>query len=204
MRYNQLPVKEIIEKTAEAVKSRGINVELVETKEEALNRLIEIIPADAEVMTAGSTTLEEIGLTDLLKSGKHKWNNLKDRILGEKDEAKQSVLRKKSVTSDYFLGSVHAVVETGEILVASASGSQLPSYAFSSDNIIWVVGVQKIVPTVEEAFKRIQEYCFPLEDKRMKNIGYPGSTIGKILVFEREIMPNRRIRLIFVNEKLGF
>ena len=202
-KYDQLPPKEIVETTIKAVKSRGINAEFLDTKEEALERIKALIPAGAEIMTAGSTTLQEIGFVDLLKSGKHKWNNIKDKLLAEKDEAKQSELRKKSVTSDYFLGSVHAVAETGEILVASASGSQLPSYAFSSNNVIWVVGTQKIVPTLEEGFKRVRNYCFPLEDKRMKSVGYPGSTIGKILLFEREIMP-RKITLIFVNEKLGF
>jgi len=155
-------------------------------------------------MTGSSTTLEQIGFVELLKSGKHPWKNFKDILLAEKDQAKQMELRKKSVAIDYFIGSVHAVTENGEVLIASASGSQLPSYAFSSDNVIWVAGTQKIVPTVEEGFRRIREYCFPLEDKRMKSVGFPGSAIGKILLFEREIMPNRKIKLIFVNEKLGF
>jgi hypothetical protein len=103
-----------------------------------------------------------------------------------------------------MIGSVHAVVETGEVLVVNASGSSIPAYSFSSDNVIWIAGTQKIVPTVEEGFKRLREYCFPLEDKRMKSIGYPGSALGKFLLFEREILPNRKITLIFVNEKLGF
>lgn len=203
MKYDILSSKEIIERTINSVKNRGINVEFVDTKEKALEKLKELIPDGAELMTGGSTTLEEIGFISLLQTKKHKWKNLKDEILAEKDETKQAELRKKSVTSEYFIGSVHAVVETGEILIASASGSQIPSYVFSSNNVIWVVGVQKIVPTIEEAFLRIRNYCLPLEDKRMKKRGYSGSTIGKILIFEREILP-RKITLIFVNEKLGF
>jgi L-lactate utilization protein LutC len=155
-------------------------------------------------MTGGSTTLDQIGLTEMLKSGKHPWKNLKEQILSEKDPAKQNDLRKNSVTSEYFLGSVHAVVENGEILIVNGTGSAIPSNAFSSDNVIWIVGTQKIVPTLEEAFKRVREYCVPLEDKRMKSIGYGGTTIGKYLIFEREINQNRKINLIFVNEKLGF
>lgn len=204
MRYDQIPSKEIIEKTMESIKTRGIDVEFVNKKEGALKRLIELIPPKAELMTGGSTTLEEIGFINLLKSDKHKWKNLKDELLAEKNEEKQRELRKKSVTSEFFIGSVHAVTEKGEILVASASGSQIPAYSFSSNNVIWVVGVQKIVPSLNDGFKRIREYVFPLEDKRMKKAGYPGSAIGKILLFEREIMPNRKIKLIFVNEKLGF
>jgi hypothetical protein len=66
------------------------------------------------------------------------------------------------------------------------------------------VGTQKIVPTIEEGFKRLREYCFPLEVKRMKSMGYSGTALGKFLLFENEINPNRKITLIFVNEKLGF
>ncbi len=201
--WEKLADRETIRKAMEAVRSRGISVELAEKKEDVLKRLKEIIPAGAEVMTGGSTTLEQTGFVNLLKSGNHPWKNLKDEILSEKDEAKQAELRKRSVTAEYFLGSVHAVAETGEIVVASASGSQIPSYAFSSDNVIWIVGAQKIVPNLEQGLKRVREHSLPLEDKRMKNIGYPGSAIGKILIFEREIMP-RKVTLIFVNEKLGF
>jgi L-lactate utilization protein LutC len=204
MKYDILASKTIVEKTMDALKTRGINPEFIETKEDALDRLKELIPAGSEIMTGGSTTLDQMGFTHILIDGKHKWKNLKDTILSEKDSSKQIELRKKSVTADYMIGSVHAVVETGEVLVVNASGSSIPSYSFSSDNVIWIVGTQKIVPTVEEGFKRLREYCFPLEDKRMKNLGFPGSVLGKFLLFEKEINPNRKITLIFVNEKLGF
>ena len=204
MKYDTLASKEVIKRTMEALKTRNVNAELVNTKEDALTKINALIPPGKEVMTGGSTTLDQIGFTDLLKSGKHPWKNLKGQILSEKDPGKQMELRKKSVTSEYFLGSVHAVVETGEILIVNATGSSIPSDSFSSDNVIWIVGTQKIVPTLEEGFKRIREYCFPLEDKRMKSIGSTGTTLGKYLIFEREINKNRKINLIFVNEKLGF
>ena len=204
MNYDILASKDVINKAMEALKLRNINVEMVPTKEDALRIINKMIPQGKEVMTGGSTTLDQIGFTELLKSGKHPWKNLKDQILSEKDPVRQMELRKKSVTSEYFLASVHAVAENGEILIANATGSAIPSNAFSSDNVIWIVGTQKIVPTLEEGFKRIHEHCVPLEDKRMKSIGYPGTTIGKILIFEREINETRKINLIFVNEKLGF
>lgn len=204
MKYNILADKKVIEKTVKALGGRGIKAELVKTKEDAFKRVVEMIPAGSEVMAGSSMTLEQIGFVDLLKSGQHRWKNLKNEILAEKDPIKQTELRKKSITSEYFLGSVHAVTENGEILVASASGSQIPAYAFSSNNVIWVVSAQKIVPGLEDGFKRVREYVLPLEDKRMKSTGAPGSVIGKILLFEREVMPNRKITLIFVNEILGF
>jgi len=203
-KYEALASKESVNKAKKELEKRGIKVEFVNAKEDALKRLKELIPKNSEVMTGGSTTLEQIGFVNLLKSKNHQWVNLKDKILAEKDKNKQNELRRLSIASQYFIGSVHAVSQAGEVLVASASGSQIPSYAFSSDNVIWVVGTHKITKNLKDAFDRVRNYALPLEDKRMKSIGYPGSTIGKLLIFEREIMPNRKITLIFVNEKLGF
>lgn len=146
----------------------------------------------------------ESGFIEYLKENKNRWQNWKDVILAEKDPHKQNELRRKSVSSEYFIGSVYAVCETGEIITVSNTSSQLPAYAFSSPNVIWVVGTQKIVPNLEEGFKRIKEYVLPLEDQRMKELGYPGSAIGKMLIFEGETNPQRNLRLIFVKEKLGF
>ncbi len=151
MKYDTLASKESVEKVIEVVKPRGINPEFVNTKAETLQRLKKLIPSGAEVMTGSSRTLEEIGFVDLLKSGEHPWKNWKDIILAEKDEAKQMELRRKSVSSEYFLGSVHAIAETGEAVIASNTGSQLPSYSYTSKNVIWVVGTQKIAPTLEDA-----------------------------------------------------
>ena len=80
----------------------------------------------------------------------------------------------------------------------------MPSVVFTSDHLILVVGAQKIVPALEDGFKRIREYCFPLEDKHMKSLGYAGSSVSKIVILEREVNPNRKIELIFVNEVLGY
>jgi hypothetical protein len=202
--YQTLASKKVLDKAINALRDRGVKAEFLLDRAAALNRLRELIPKGASVMTGGSETLIQIGFINLLTSGDHPWKNLKDRILAEKDPAKQVMLRKQSVLSDYFLGSVHAVAQTGELVFASASGSQLPAYVFTGDNVIWVAGTQKLVPTLGEAIKRVREYVLPLEDARMKREGYPGSTIGKLLIFEREIDPNRNLRLLLVGEKLGF
>lgn len=205
MIYNKLASNKVIEKTIDALKGRGINVELVRDKKEALNLLFKMIPPDSDIMTAGSTTLEQIGLIDIFRKGEHKWKYHKDKIFSEKDPEKRSELRKNSSLSDYFLGSVHAVTENGEVLVASNTGSQIPSYAFTSKNVIWIVGTQKIVKNISKGLERIRKYTYKLEDKRMKDEGYSGTSIGKILIFENEAKSlNREVTLIFVNEKLGF
>jgi len=204
MEYETLASDDSVERTKQAAESRNIHTEYVSSKDDALKRVQNLIPAGAQVMTGGSETLQEIGFIDLLKSGNHPWNNLKDKIMAEKDEARQAELRIQSVLSEYFLGSVHAIAETGELVFASATGSQLPSYVYTSRNVIWIAGTQKIVPTLADAIQRVEEYVLPREDARMKSEGYSGSVIGKLLIFKFEIDPNRNLKLILVPEKLGF
>ena len=203
MPYDQLASQAELEKTLASLKPRNLHGELVGNKAEALDRIKQIIPAGKSVMTGTSTTLEQIGFVELLKSGQHPWHNLKEAIVKETNPDTQAELRRRSVLADYWLGSIHALTQDGQAVIASASGSQLPAYTYTAENVIWVVGAQKIVSNLEAALARIRDHVFPLEDARMKATGAPGSAIAKILIVEKEIMP-RQIHLILVNEVLGF
>lgn len=205
MNYDTLASKDSIQKTMNALKERGHLPELVESRAEALQKIKELLPQGTSVMNGSSRTLEEVGFVDYLKEGKHGWNNLHQAILAEKEQVKQAMLRKRSVLSEYYLGSVHAVAETGEMLIASNSGSQLPHIAFTSQNLIFVVGAQKITPTLPDAFDRLEKHVIPLEDERMQKAMGMGTYPSKILVVNRE-QPfiGRKSHIIFVNEKLGF
>jgi hypothetical protein len=203
--FDQLAGEEVISKTEKALTENGFLPETVATGRDALERIKALIPAGVSVMNGSSRTLNEIGFISYLKENKHGWNNLHDAILAEKDPAKQATLRKQSVLSDYYLGSVHALTETGDLVIASNSGSQLPHLVFTSPNIILVVGTQKITKDVDEAIKRLKEYVFPLEDARMKSVGMGGSFISKMLILNREqAFMGRKFHIILVNEKLGF
>lgn len=205
MNYTTLASQESIEKTIANLKEHNVEATVVASKEEALTKIKELIPANASVMNGSSVTLEQIGFVDYLKSGEHPWNNLHANILAEKDPAVQGALRKQAVLSDYYLGSVHALSETGEFLIASNSGSQLPHIVFTSTNIIFVVSTQKIVPTLAEAMKRLEEYVVPLEDKHMQELYGSGTALSKIVIFKQE-KPNsgRSVKMILVQEKIGF
>lgn len=205
MHYDTIANAEAVTKAVAALAERGVEAMVVENRAEALKKVKSFIPSGASVMNGSSRTLEEIGFVEHLKSGTHGWKNLHEEILDEKDPEKQAVLRKRSVLSDYYLGSVHAIAETGQLVIASNSGSQLPHVVFTSPNLIFVAGTQKIVPTLDAALARVREYVLPLEDKRMKDAGMGGSAISKLLIFEREpSFMGRKARLILVNENLGF
>jgi hypothetical protein len=206
MAYNTIPDAERLQRTVDAVNRRGIHAELAQTKESALERVQSLIPAGAVVMTGASVTLQQIGFEALLISGNHPWRNFKADLLAEKDPLKQSAMRREGTLAEYYLGSVNALAETGELVFASGSGSQLPAYAFTSRNVIWVAGTQKITPSLEDAVRRVREYVLPLEDQRQKSIGnQAGSRINRMLIIEGEPAYLRRnLRLILVNQALGF
>ena len=205
MQYNQLASNESIQTTIGELAKHNIEAVVVDTKKSALEKIKELIPSGVSVMNGSSTTLIEIGFVDYLKEGKHGWNNLHEAILAESDPAKQGELRKESALSDYYLGSVHALSETGEFVVASNTGSQLPHIVFTSQNLLFVVGAQKIVPTLSEALKRLEEYVVPLENERsLKAYGAP-TALNKIVIFKGESpMIGRKVKMIIVKESLGF
>src|SRR6185436_6978253 len=107
MNYNTLATKEVIDETIKNLATNNVEGIFVETSKDALEKIKELIPAGASIMNGASRTLEQIGFVDYLKADQHGWNNLHEAILAEKDPAKQAILRKQAVLSDYYLGSVH-------------------------------------------------------------------------------------------------
>ena len=206
MDYTTLSSEEMITSTTLALTANNFKPVVVETAADALALIKTLIPAGASVMNGASRTLDEIGFIEYLKSGTHGWNNLHTAILAESDSEKQALLRKQSVLSDFYLGSVHALSATGEMVFASNSGSQLPHLVFTSPNLILVVGAQKITPNLAEALKRLEEYVIPLEDERMLASEYKSHTMKNKTVILHSENPymGRQVHIVIVKEKLGF
>lgn len=206
MNYTTLASDAEISTTAQALKQNNFEPVIVNNKDQALEKIKELIPQDASVMNGASRTLEQIGFVDLLKSGTHGWNNLHAAIAAETDPAKQAALRRQAVLSDFYLGSVHALTQTGEMVIASNTGSQLPHIVFTSPNLIFVVGTQKIVADVPAGQQRLREYVVPLEDQNMRNKYGVGTHLNKELLFHGENIgvSKRKIWIIIVKEQLGF
>ncbi len=205
MDFEILKNKEVIDVVSNKLAENNFLSFHVANKEEALTKLKELIPAGASVMNGSSTSLDQIGFVDYLKEGTHPWINLHERILAEPDQAKKAKIRKEVTVSDYHVGSVQAVTENGELLIASGSGSNLPGITFNAQNVIFVVSTNKIVKDFNEAMDRLNNYIWPKEDERMKSVGMGGSIISKVLIYKTEPQfTGRKCSIIFVDEKLGF
>ncbi|MDZ7587083.1 MAG: LUD domain-containing protein [Patescibacteria group bacterium] len=201
--WEQLADDVSIKKAIEGLVAAGIDALVVDNAAAARAKVLEILPQGAEVMNMSSVTLETLGLDkEINESGNY--NSVKNK-LKQMDRTTQGLaMQKLGAAPEWTVGSVHAVSEDGQILIASNTGSQLPAYAYTSAHVIWVVGTQKIVADLDEARKRVYEYCLPTETKHVQEAyGWEGSNVSKLLLISKEKVPHR-LTLIFVKEKLGF
>lgn len=195
--WTHLPDKDIVNNTITALKNNGINAFVVSSQNELKQKIAEIIPPGSEVMTMSSQTLETTGLTKEFNES-DKYVSIRQQL---SDKSAEAVC--KANMPNYAVGSVQAVVQDGQIVCASATGSQMASYVYGAKHVVWVVGTHKIVSSFDQAMARIKEYVFPLEDKRALAAYGIHSGINKVLVISKEVV-KERLTLIFINEKLGF
>lgn len=202
---NALASNQAIQNTMDSLEENGFTPHRVSNGNEALEKVKELIPDGVTIMNGASRSLEQIGMIDLLIEEDHNWDNLHSKILAEEDPVKQVQLRREATLSDYYVGSVHALTETGEMLIASNTGSQLPHLAFTSPNIVLVVGANKIVKDLTEAFERLNSHVIPLEDERMQEAYGAGTLHSKSLILHKENRAfGRNVHVIIVEEELWF
>ena len=191
-----------IERAAKSLEENGIRTLIAEHGEEAEQMVFDLLPEGAEVFTASSQTLEQLGIPAELGKAEQ-YDLVRDKLKKMDKKTQNREMVEMGATPEYIIGSVHAVTEDGQVLVASNTGSQLAPYAASAANVIWVVGAQKIVRDMDEAVRRIEEYAYPREDERLREaMGVP-SAVNKVLWINKEVQPGR-VTMIIVKEELGY
>jgi len=202
-KYGRIPSEQEILASIRAIQARGINVIRVDNGTQALATIKKIIPSFAEVMNGSSTTLIEIGYQDLLESDLHNWKDLHRLVTNENDPIKRIEIRRKAVTAEYFLSGVNAIAMSGELVSCDATGSRVGAWPFAAKHLLLVSGVNKIVPTLQDALERVIEYAYPLEDARIRKASGVPSQIGKFAIIANESQPGRT-SLLLINDSLGY
>lgn len=186
---------------AEHLRERNFEALIVSTAAEAKEAVMSRIPEGAEVHSGKSKTLEDIGVFgELMESDRYDF--LRKRAFKMDRKTQMREITKLSAAPDYMVGSVHAVTEAGQLVTASASGSQLGPYASGAGILILVVGSQKVVPDLDAALQRITEYVQPYEDARLREQMGVGTKLARILILERDYNPGRTT-VILVREPVG-
>jgi len=190
-----------VERVASVIRSHNIETIVVETGAEARDLVLAMIPEGAEVHSGKSKTLEEIGIhTELVESGRY--DAIRPRMTAMDRVTQGREIRKMTSSPDFMLGSVSAVTEDGALVAASATGSQLSSYAAGAGKLILVVGGQKIVPDLEAAIRRLTEVVFPYEDEQVFARLGVHTRLEKVLILYGEWMAGRTT-VILVREPVG-
>ena len=200
-RFTALPDDETLGATVVALEEHGFSVEVVDDLDAARDAVLALIPEGSSVMTNTSVTLQETGIADAINNGAP-YESARNKMLALDFATQAQEMKAIGGQAEFVLGSVHAVTRDGALFIASASGSQLASYAWGAANVILVVGAQKLVPTAEAARQRILEHSLKLEDARAYAAYGQNSFVGKILEIHQEL-PGR-IHLVLIRQSVGF
>ena len=200
-RFAALPDEDTLAATVTALEEHGFSVEVVDDLDAAREAVLARIPDGSSVMTNTSVTLQEAGITDAVNDSGH-YDSARAKMAGLDFATQLQEMKAIGGQPDYALGSVHAVTRDGTLVIASASGSQLASYAWGAANVIFVAGAHKLVPTLEAAHQRIYQHSLKLEDARAQAAYGQHSQVGKILEIHQEL-PGR-IHIVLIRQQVGF
>ena len=200
-RFTALPDDQTLATTVVALEEHGFSVDVVDGLDAAREAVLARIPEGSSVMTNTSVTLQETGIADAINDG-GPYESARNKMFALDFATQVQEMKAIGGQPDYALGSVHAVTPDGTLVIASASGSQLASYAWGAANVIFVVGAQKLVPTLEAAHERIYKHSLKLEDARAYAAYGQNSRVGKILEIHQE--DPGRIHIVLIRQSVGF
>jgi hypothetical protein len=190
-----------LERAATALARGGFNVVIADSREHARELVLAALPEGAEVHSALSETMRELGLAEEI-DGSRRYDSVRSKLMTLDRATQGREMARIGAAPDYIVGSAHAVTDAGEIIVGSGSGSQLGAYAYAAGKVILVIGHQKLVRDIDEGLRRVREYALPREFIRMQQAGRSGSLLAKTLIIHQE--PSARIDVILFPETLGF
>ena len=177
------------------------------TKEEALQKALQLIPVNSSVGWGGSMTMEEIGLLDALKKGEYE---AIDRTQGDPKEQAAKIF-----TADYFLMSTNAITLDGELINIDGRANRICYLCYGPEHVLIIAGMNKVVPDVESGIKRVRNMATPPNTTRL-NKNTPCAKTGRCMdclspdcicnqiLITRRSGQEGRISVILVGEELGY
>ena len=144
-----------------ALEGNNITARYVETKEDALKLIKEIIPTGSLTATGGSATLNECGIIDYLKQNTNYADRYAAKTPEEKREAEINAYR-----ANFYLASANAVTEHGEIYQVDGNSNRISALAYGPEKVILVVGINKIVKDLRSAVDRVKRSAAPANATR--------------------------------------
>ena len=198
----------LAKKVIEGLRSRNMEAEFAETKEEALKKALELIPDGACVSMGGSMSVHAIGLSEALKNGNY---NFIERDAYE--DKRQAMLL--AYDADFFLSSCNAMTEDGVMVNIDGNANRVSAIAQGPKHVLFIVGMNKICKDVDHAMKRARNVASPINAQRF-GLKTPCTQTGSCMncksadticcqfLITRYSRHAGRIHVILVNEDLGY
>ena len=198
--FDVLPDERTVVATVAALESHGFTVEVVDDLTAARKAALARIPHGARVWKNTSITLDEAGISAEVDAPGGPYESVRLQMTAQNYASRE--MKEIAAAPDYALGSVHAITEGGELLIGSASGSQFATLAWGAEKVVLVAGLQKIVPDLETARRRVREHSLPLENVRAQEAYGQNSRLNKTLEIYGEL-PGR-IHLVLIRQAIGY
>ncbi len=208
--------EKLANKVINALQKRHFDAYYCETQQDVIKKMEELIEKTQTISTGGSTTLNELGIIDnFIKKG----YNITARDKAKTPEEKEEI-SKKAMTCDVFLMSTNAISEDGELVNIDGLGNRVAALIYGPKNVIVIAGMNKISKDLKTAYDRARNTAAPINLQRIASINsktetpclYTGScadcksetSICAQIVTTRLCRPKGRIKVILVNQDLGF
>ena len=180
-------------------------------RKSALEKTLELIPKGATIGWGGSMTIIETGILDAIQNDNYKIIN--------RDMAKtleeQKRIYSEIFCADFFLMSTNAITLDGELINIDGRGNRVSFLCFGPQNVLILIGMNKVVTDIESGFKRVHNIASPPNAIRL-NKKTPCAITGKcedcysadcmcgqFVITRRSGIPNR-IKVILIGEELGY
>lgn len=182
-----------------------------ETSANAVEKIITLMPKGASIGWGGSMTLSDIGLMDVLKKTDYK---LLDRDV-PKSKEEQKIMYANIFNSDFFLMSTNAITLDGELVNIDSRGNRVSFLCYGPENVIIVVGMNKVVSDVDSGIKRVHDIAAPANTVRLNKktpcsvTGRCGNCLSPDCICAHTVVTRfsnipKRIKVVLVGEELGY
>ncbi|NLX63383.1 MAG: lactate utilization protein [Clostridiaceae bacterium] len=201
-----------VERTMNNLVKNNMMAFYVESKDEVVNKVAELINEGETVAVGGSVTLEETGVLEHLRSGRY---NFLDRYEEGLTRNQVEEIFRKSFFADTYLTSTNAITEDGELYNVDGNGNRVAAMIYGPKSVIVVAGINKIVKNTDEAIERVRRIAAPANTIRL-NKNTPCAKTGYCVdcrtedriccsytVFRQQRQKDR-IKVILVGESLGY
>ena len=200
-----------IQSVLENLKTRGFEAFYFENRKDAINKVIEIVDTPTTIGSGGSMTIKDLGFLEVLKE---LGNTIYSHSLAKPEDINH--VYQLAQGAKYYISSTNALTEQGELVNIDGAANRVSSLCFGPKNIIYVLGTNKIVPSVTKAIDRIRNYAAPKNCQRL-NRNTPCAKTGRCsncnsadcichqtLITHHPTSKQDHVYVIIINEELGY